>query len=434
MAKLKKNPYKGTRDFFPDQMRIRDYIFKKIHEVAQSFGYRHYDGPLLEELELYQAKSGQEIVNEQVYSFIDKGKRSVAIRPEMTPTLARMVAQIYREVPMPLRWYSIPNLMRYESPQKGRLREHWQFNCDIFGAHSPQGESEILLLLISLLESFGANSTHFEILINDRKLIDTLFQKTLNIDEDKSYSLYKILDQSRKIGPTKLKEAIDSLNFDQGQRTILESYLSVSSFSELENFVESKMQEAPSDFSIFNILSFFKSINYHQYLSYAPYIVRGLDYYTGAIFEVFDKNKANPRAICGGGSYANLVGLFDSNASLEGVGLGLGDVTLKDFLETHKLLPEHIKSPQVHYYFSYENKDFYPVLSEQALKLRRKGKQVLCSDRPQKIKKALQIAQKEGALFLGHIGQKEWDQQKVQIKNLKTREQEEYFIKDLALL
>src|SRR5690606_14029859 len=161
---LSKNPYRGTRDFFPVQKRKRDYLFQKMEETAELFGYEPYDGPLLEEVDLYRAKSGQELINEQIYSFIDRGEREVAIRPEMTPTLARMVAQVHKQVAKPIRWYAIPNLMRYERPQKGRLREHWQFNCDIFGAPDKKGELEILQVAIALMTNLGANENHFEIL------------------------------------------------------------------------------------------------------------------------------------------------------------------------------------------------------------------------------------------------------------------------------
>jgi histidyl-tRNA synthetase len=158
---LSKRPYKGTRDFFPELKRGQDFLFEKMSETAHLFGYEPYDGPLLEEVDLYRAKSGEELINDQIYSFIDRGERHVAIRPEMTPTVARMVAQIHREVARPLRWFTIANLMRYERPQKGRLREHWQFNCDIFGAPEGHGEIEILQVAISLLNNFGAREEHF---------------------------------------------------------------------------------------------------------------------------------------------------------------------------------------------------------------------------------------------------------------------------------
>src|SRR5690606_12986661 len=190
---LSKKAYKGCRDFFPTQMRVRDYVFDKMRNAALSFGFEAYDGPLLEEVELYKAKSGEELINEQIYAFIDRGEREVAIRPEMTPTLARMVANIHREFPKPLRWYAIPNLMRYEKPQRGRLREHWQFNCDIFGVPEGLGEVEILSTLCFFLESLGANESMFSIQINDRAVVDSLLFNVFKVDKDSAYNLYKII-------------------------------------------------------------------------------------------------------------------------------------------------------------------------------------------------------------------------------------------------
>ena len=141
---LNKKPYRGCRDFFPENMRVREFLFNQMKKSAEQFGYQPYDGPLLEEVELYKAKSGEELINDQIYSFTDRGERFVAIRPEMTPTLARMIANIHRQESKPIRWYSIPNLMRYEKPQRGRVREHWQYNVDIFGAPEAKGELEIL--------------------------------------------------------------------------------------------------------------------------------------------------------------------------------------------------------------------------------------------------------------------------------------------------
>ena len=196
---LGKLPYKGTRDLFPNEKRVQNYLFEKMHTTAQLFGYEPYDGPLLEEVDLYRAKSGEELVNEQIYSFTDRGGREVAIRPEMTPTLARMVAQINREAPKPIRWYAIPNLMRYERPQKGRLREHWQFNVDIFGGKENLAEFEIFNLAITLLQSFGANASHFEILINHRKLVDYLFKDKMQLSSETALKLCKLLDRYKKL-------------------------------------------------------------------------------------------------------------------------------------------------------------------------------------------------------------------------------------------
>ena len=235
---LSKSPYKGTRDFFPEQMRLRNYIFSKMAEVSELYAYEPYDGPMVEELDLYRAKSGEELINDQVYKFIDRGDREVAIRPEMTPTVARMVAQIHREVAKPLRWYSFPNLMRYEKPQKGRLREFWQYNADIFGAPEGLGEVEIIQVAVAIMQSFGANSSHFEILINDRRFVDSVFTEVLSCDDAQKTRLYKLVDKSTKIPMEKVLEEALVILQDPQKVTVFQKYLNTKSFTEVKEWPE----------------------------------------------------------------------------------------------------------------------------------------------------------------------------------------------------
>lgn len=335
---LTKSPYKGTRDFFPAQMRQRDFLFHRMRETAELFSYEPYDGPMVEEVELYLAKSGEELITEQIYSFIDRGERKVAIRPEMTPTVARMVAQIHKEVPKPLRWYSIPNLMRYEKPQRGRLREHWQFNCDIFGAADGLGEIEILQVVTGLLRSFGANEEHFEVLLNDRRVVDAVFNRLLQLDKEKSQKLYKIIDKSKKVTSEALDKMVAEVLSTETCGLHFKEYLALNSFPALITFLERHgLKDSAGDLLIF--IENLSIAGLSKFVIYDPTIVRGLDYYTGMVFEIFDKNPENRRAICGGGAYANLLQIFNEDP-LPGVGFGLGDVTLADFLKTHGLLPD----------------------------------------------------------------------------------------------
>lgn len=252
MSKLDTGSYKGVRDLYPEDMAIQNHIFGVWRKVSESFGYVEYGASILEPTEIYSEKSGAEIVNEQTFTFTDRGDRSVTLRPEMTPTLARMVAARRKSLKFPLRWYSIPNLFRYERPQRGRKREHWQLNCDLLGVEGIKGDKEILSLACSIMKGFGARNEDFEVRINNA-----------NIDDFK------------EIGP---------------------------------NFV--------SD----------------------PSLARGQTYYTGMVFEIFDANKENARAIAGGGRFDNLLEMFDVD-SIPAVGFGMGDITLRDFLETHKLGP-----------------------------------------------------------------------------------------------
>lgn len=263
MTKLDTAPYKGVQDVYPEDMRIQNYIFGVWRKVAEKFGYEEYGASPLELAEIYKEKSGAEIVNEQMFTFTDRGGREVALRPEMTPTLARMVAARRKSLKFPLRWYSIPNLFRYEKPQRGRRREHWQLNCDIMGVADQSADLEIINLAYSMMKEFGVSDEHFEIRLDF---------PTGTLDELKAF-------QDKLAGA-----GIKNTKIDQT-------------------------------------------------------LARGQAYYTGIVFEFYDTNPANSRSILGGGRYDNLMELFDTEA-LPAVGFGWGDITTRDFLETHGLLPK----------------------------------------------------------------------------------------------
>lgn len=258
--KLETVPYKGVRDFYPEDMAIQNYIFSVWRKVAEEANYLEYSASILEYADLYRSKSGDEIVNEQMYVFTDKGDREVALRPEMTPSLARMIAARRKGLKLPLRWYSIPNCFRYERPQRGRKREHWQLNCDVMGVAGFEGDVEIISIAYKIMKEFGADDNSFEIRLNN----------------------------------------------------------SSGNISDLEN-IKNKLEEL----GIKNT-------------KIDPSLARGQTYYTGTVFEIFDTNGENNRSLCGGGRYDNLLQMFEVE-SLPTVGFGMGDITIRDFLETHKL-------------------------------------------------------------------------------------------------
>ncbi|MGH7241481.1 MAG: ATP phosphoribosyltransferase regulatory subunit, partial [Candidatus Saccharimonadales bacterium] len=208
---LSTQPYKGARDFYHEDKRLQKYMFSKLRTVAESFGYEEYDAPILEPLELYLAKTGEEIVNEQTYVFEDRGERKVVIRPEMTPTVSRMVAAKRQELAYPLRWYSIPNLWRYERPQKGRLREHWQLNVDIFGVAGIEAEYEIIQLADQIFKSFGARADMYTIKLNSRKLMDYLLGEYLGFDDVQQLSIAKLIDRMHKMSTADFATQLDAL-------------------------------------------------------------------------------------------------------------------------------------------------------------------------------------------------------------------------------
>lgn len=416
---ISKKPYKGCRDFFPSVMKERNYIFSKMHETSKIFSYEEYDGPILEEVDLYLAKSGEELIGEQIYDFVDKGKRHVSIRPEMTPTVARMAAQVYRETPKPFRWYSICNFMRYEKPQKGRLREFTQLNVDIFGAQEHLASFEVLDYFCFLLKSYGATSKMFEVQINDRVIVDAIFNDILKLDQEKSLKLYKVIDKSKKVGQEALDKMISEVTSDEQTITNFKKYLSLSSFEELNSFLNEHnilLEES----SLLKLIDLVSNSYLNEFINYDPTIVRGLDYYTGVVFECFDKHPDNRRAIAGGGAYANLLQIF-KEGPLGGVGFGMGDVTLKDFLEVHDLLPKLSKSNS-EVMVAYFDEDCQEDAIKLATNLRSKGVKTELNLGIIKFNKISKLVVNKGIVNLIQIGSREKEQGIVQIKNTLTKE------------
>lgn len=410
---LNKSPYRGTRDFFPREMRLRNFIFEKMAEVSERFAYEPYDGPLLEEVDLYLAKSGEELINEQIYSFIDRGERKVAIRPEMTPTVARMVAQIHREVAKPLRWYSIPNLMRYEKPQKGRLREFWQFNADIFGA-GPHGEMEILQLAVSLLKSFGATHEHFEVLVNDRRFVDLVFGQLIGLEPAATKKLYKLVDAKNKMAPEKFSNEVRTLTNDEKKAQVFENFVSLKSIDEVKAFADLHFKDAPEMQHLYNLFTRIQNQGLSQYVKFDPSIVRGLDYYTGVVFEIFDKHPDNRRAIAGGGAFANLLQIFNE-PPLEGVGIGLGEVPLTEFLKAHNLMPDFTR-PQLDYLVAYLDSSSEAEAMKMAHALREQNKKVELYFGEAKPKKVFNYSDKKDITYIVFVSENE-----IKLRDVKAR-------------
>jgi len=404
-------------------MRLRNFIFQKMSEVSERFAYEPYDGPLLEDIELYLAKSGEELINEQIYSFKDRGDRTVVIRPEMTPTVARMVAQIHREVPKPLRWYAIPNLMRYEKPQKGRLREFWQYNADIFGA-GLYGQIEILQLAITIMKSFGATSNHFEILLNDRTFVDFVFSKILQLEGEIKTKLYKLVDRKNKMDPSKFSTEVHTLIQDENKAQIFKDYTNLNTFEAAKEFAIKHGIENPNDLPLFVLGAKLQDLKFDEYVKFDPSIVRGLDYYTGIVFEVFDKSPENRRAIAGGGAYANLLQIFNE-PPLEGVGFGMGEVPLTDFLTTHHLKPDFTKT-NLDYLVAYLTPEAESNAMKVAQDLRDKNKKVELFFGEAKPKKIFTYSEKKNFKFVAFIGEEELKHNSIKVKNLSTREEETF--------
>lgn len=334
---LPTQPYKGARDFYPEDKNRQNYIFGMMRSVVEKFGYQEYDAPLLEPIELYAAKSGQEIVNDQTYTFLDRGGRQVVIRPEMTPSVSRMVAAKRQELPYPLRLYSIPNLWRYERPQRGRLREHWQLNVDLFGMAGIEAEHEIIALANDILQAYGAKSDMYTIKLNSRLFMDYLLKDYLGLGEVQSGTLTKLIDRYHKLPQEQFTA--------QAEAILTPSQRQAGNHQRFMDILRAKnIADLPADLANHKSLNKLKqlvSMLSAGGINNAVFditLMRGFDYYTDIVFEVFDTNPANNRSLFGGGRYDGLVGLFGAEP-LPTIGFGVGDVTLQDFLSTHSLLP-----------------------------------------------------------------------------------------------
>ncbi|MBQ3639042.1 MAG: histidine--tRNA ligase [Clostridia bacterium] len=333
MEKLSTQPYKGTRDFYPADMQLRNWFFGVVRHVLETAAFEEYNGPMLESLDLYAAKSGEELADKQTYNFTDRGNRHVAIRPEMTPTVARMVAAKMNDLTFPLKWFSIPNMYRYEATQRGRLREFWQLNVDIFGCDTYEADLDCIIAAINILRAFGADETMFTVRINNRRFFNDVIAAITGKTEDDAKAVSKVVDRRNKVPRDVYEKDLTALGLTAEQIAKLDSLYGMS--------VREAAALCPASAGAGELLALFEmleKLGLDRYCVFDFGIVRGLDYYTGTVFEVFDNAPENNRAMFGGGRYDNLVGLFVKNAKISGVGFGMGDVTLENFLITHDLI------------------------------------------------------------------------------------------------
>lgn len=409
--KVSTESYKGVRDFYPQDQAVQNYIFGVMRKTAESWGYLEYGASVLEPLSLYQSKTSEEIVNEQIYSFLDRGNREVALRPEMTPTAARMVAAKIQELPSPIRWFSIPNLFRYEKPQRGRLREHWQLNVDIFGVSEIWAETEVVSLAFDIMKKFGAGEKDFQIKINSRPFLDDVFKKA-GVDDDKRQFVYRLIDKKAKMSEDGFRHSLISLIGEKQAEKLLENLY----------FGEGLLSMMPHSESAKKLNETINALrkNGVSNLVFDPALTRGFDYYTGIVFEVYDTNKENPRAIFGGGRYDDLVGSFIGQ-SVPAFGFGMGDVTTRDFLETHNLLPKMKPTTDLYICVAPETpmEEIYKVAGE----FRSKRTNVAVDISGKKLSDQLKSLDKRKIPFVTTIGLTEIQSGQFTIRNTETREE-----------
>lgn len=424
--KLSVLPYKGTRDFYPRDMKLRNWFFGKIRAALETACFEEYNGPMLESLDLYIAKSGEEIANEQTYNFEDRGGRRLAVRPEMTPTVARLVAAKIGELNFPLRWFSIPNLYRYERPQRGRLREHWQVNVDIFGCPTFEADLEVISTAVMLLKALGADKSMFRVHINNRRFFNDVIAAIAGTDAEGSRKVSKVVDRKNKIPREEYVKELTELGLNETQIGKIDALYTMS--------VEEATALCPDSQGSAELLNLFRELEACGLAEYCVFdfgIIRGLDYYTGTVFEVFDEAPENNRAMFGGGRYDNLVGLFVKNTNISGVGFGFGDVTLENFLVTHNLIPDIYNEGTKVLVARFNDVPYekYMALTDA---LRAAGVPASLYLGEKKFGKQIDYAVKGAYSHVAILGGDEAARGVVKIKNLRTREETEVQNGELA--
>lgn len=398
MTNLSTEPYKGVRDFYPEEMAVQQYIFDTWSKAAESFGFQQYDASIFESSDLYKAKGAEneELANDQTYTFTDRGEREVTLRPEMTPTVARMIAAKRKELAFPVRWYSIPNLFRYERTQRGRLREHWQLNCDIFGSDDVVAEVEMIALGYQIMLNFGATPEMFEIRINDRREMKEFYNSIGIIDDEIITNITRLNDRFHKVEREEyLKQLKELVDADKAE-VILEKIIGA---------------EGADQNTVFSSL---KSLGITN-ISIDRSLARGFDYYTGTIFEIFDTDPKNNRSMLGGGRYDNLTTLFGGEP-ISGVGFGMGDVTMRDFLESHDLLKFAKNTAQM--VVVPTEASFNLDAEKVAMAFRKAGLSVLVDISTKKLSKKIASAAEGGAGYVLVIGEDEVARDEYVVKNL----------------
>jgi histidyl-tRNA synthetase len=390
--KVSTESYKGVRDFYPDDQAIEKYILLKMAEGAQAFGYQEYNASPLELSDLYTGKTSEEIVNEQTYTFVDRGGRSVTLRPEMTPTVARMIAAKRKAMSFPVRLFSIPNVFRYERPQRGRLREHYQLNVDLFGVASLDAEVEVIALAHLLLISFGLKQEQFEIRINDRNSLNQALEK-MDVSAETKIQAIRLLDKKSRIS-----------NFDEQMTKLIGQPLDI---EETKSTLALELIDRLNALGISNVV-------------YDRTLARGFDYYTGIVFEIFDTNPVNNRSLFGGGRYDNLLEMFGEEP-VPTVGFGMGDVVIRDVLETYGLLPKSFRYSDVYVIvLGEENKQYAGYIAQG---VREAGVRVTVDLRYDSLVNQLKRAIALGSTWALIVGDNERANNVLSLKNLETEEQ-----------
>lgn len=418
MSALSHQPYKGTRDYYPADKRVQNYIFDVWREVCEQYGYEEYGAPLLELLDIYAAKTGQEIVNEQTYQFTDRGGRNVAIRPEMTPSISRMVAARRQELGYPARLYSIAQFMRYERPQHGREREFWQLNFDIFGVEGSVADAEIIGMSDAIMRRFGATDKMYTIRVNHRGLISFMMADYLGLTIVQSELMIKLFDRKDKITQEQFEEQAADIF---GPELVSVGMARIKILLHATSIAELPLELKDSQ-PVREVAELFSSLQAAGITSvkFDISLMRGFDYYTGVVFEVFDNHPENRRAMFGGGRYDGLVGLFGVEP-IATVGAAPGATTMEHFLRSHAVLPTFESTTDV---YMIVVGDALSGAQKVATALRSEGVKVAVDITNRKFDKQIKSAVKLRVPYMLFVGEKELNDELYRLKDVKSEHEQ----------
>jgi histidyl-tRNA synthetase len=400
---------KGTRDFYPNEMGFRNWLYGKVRQVSESFGYQEFEGPFLESIDLYAAKSGEELVKEQSFVFPDRGGDLLTLRPELTPTLVRMVAQKQRQLTFPLRWWSFGPFWRYERPQKGRTREFFQWNIDLIGVASPEADAEMVAIMARLFESVGLTPDEVTIAVNNRRLMDGEIGQ-LDIRKDARKSVNRLIDRKEK------------LSIEKWNAYALELGLSTDQIDDLNKLLSNLTLWEKSD----ELVRFFTAIDIlgvSNYVQFDPKIIRGLDYYTGTVYEGLAVTPDIRRSISGGGRYDNLLADVGGDP-LPGTGFAMGDMVISLLLEKYGHKPESFDQSTAPVIVTIFNEELLLDAYELADEFRNAGINVATYPVEEKLGKQFKYADRIGTKIAVVLGPDEISSGKVVLKDLRNRVQE----------
>ena len=413
---------RGTRDFYPEDMRIRNWLFDNFRAAARSHGFEEYDSPVLEHEELYTRKQGEEIT-QQLYNFEDKGGRRVALRPEMTPSLARMVMARAGAMPTPIKWFSIPQCWRYERTQRGRGREHYQWNVDIWGSDAVQADAELLSVLVSFFQRVGLNADDLAISISSRKVLEEVLG-SLGISGDAFAATCIIVDKMDKLPAEVIEQQLSEQGLDSSAISVIQSTLGL---SDLDSLAAALGEGSGAVAELATLFDLIDSYGIADWVTFDASVVRGLAYYTGPVFEAHDRG-GKLRAICGGGRYDRLLSSLGGN-DMPATGFGFGDMVIMELLNENGLVPD-LPSGNQDIVIAI-NEDLRSAAMSVATKLRESGRSVDLVLEDKRMKWAFRHAERTGAQRLVMVMPDEWAAGNVRIKELESGEESDVAVGDL---